>query len=231
MEQARNKDQKCPVVLLLDTSGSMAGQPIDELNKALVKLKEDILNEPTLSSRLEIGIVAFDDDARVERAIDLVTPETDLPILNVGGTTNLVAGMNKAIEIVSDRKSFYKSNGEQYYRPFIVLFTDGAPTNTPEEIEQLDQTIQQMSDEKRFVFLPFGVGGADMQLLSKLAAQTEDQRLKGKAVAYQMTNETKFSGVFEFVSASISSAINQGGTQTAQLSPDVAQAVTFDLSN
>ena len=231
MEQARNKDQKCPVVLLLDTSGSMAGQPIDELNKALVKLKEDILNEPTLSSRLEIGIVAFDDDARVERAIDLVTPETDLPILNVGGTTNLVAGMNKAIEIVSDRKSFYKSNGEQYYRPFIVLFTDGDPTNTPEEIEQLDQTIQQMSDEKRFVFLPFGVGGADMQLLSKLAAQTEDQRLKGKAVAYQMTNETKFSGVFEFVSASISSAINQGGTQTAQLSPDVAQAVTFDLSN
>jgi len=231
MEQSRNKDQKCPVVLLLDTSGSMAGQPIDELNKALVKLKEDILNEPTLSSRLEIGIVAFDDDARVERAIDLVTPETDLPILNVGGTTNLVAGMNKAIEIVSDRKSFYKSNGEQYYRPFIVLFTDGAPTNTPEEIEQLDQTIQQMSDEKRFVFLPFGVGGADMQLLSKLAAQTEDQRLKGKAVAYQMTNETKFSGVFEFVSASISSAINQGGTQTAQLSPDVAQAVTFDLSN
>jgi len=231
MEQSRNKDQKCPVVLLLDTSGSMAGQPIDELNKALVKLKEDILNEPTLSSRLEIGIVAFDDDARVERAIDLVTPETDLPILNVGGTTNLVAGMNKAIEIVSDRKSFYKSNGEQYYRPFIVLFTDGAPTNTPEEIEQLDQTIQQMSDEKRFVFLPFGVGGADMQLLSKLAAQTEDQRLKGKAVAYQMTNETKFSGVFEFVSASISSAINQGGTQTAKLSPDVAQAVTFDLSN
>lgn len=231
MEQARNKDQKCPVVLLLDTSGSMAGQPIDELNKALVKLKEDILNEPTLSSRLEIGIVAFDDDARVERAIDLVAPETDLPILNVGGTTNLVAGMNKAIEIVTDRKSFYKSNGEQYYRPFIVLFTDGAPTNTPEEIEQLDQTIQQMSDEKRFVFLPFGVGGADMQLLSKLAAQTEDQRLKGKAVAYQMTNETKFSGVFKFVSASISSAINQGGTQTAQLSPDVAQAVTFDLSN
>jgi len=231
MEQSRNKDQKCPVVLLLDTSGSMAGQPIDELNKALVKLKEDVLNEPTLSSRLEIGIVAFDDDARVERAIDLITPETDLPILNVGGVTNLVAGMNKAIEIVTDRKSFYKSNGEQYYRPFIVLFTDGAPTNTPEEIEQLDQTIQQMSDEKRFVFLPFGVGGADMQLLSKLAAQTEDQRLKGKAVAYQMTNETKFSGVFEFVSASISSAINQGGTQTAQLSPDVAQAVTFDLSN
>ena len=37
MEQARNKDQKCPVVLLLDTSGSMAGMPIEELNKALIQ--------------------------------------------------------------------------------------------------------------------------------------------------------------------------------------------------
>jgi hypothetical protein len=31
MEQARNKDQKCPVVILLDTSGSMSGKPIEEL--------------------------------------------------------------------------------------------------------------------------------------------------------------------------------------------------------
>ena len=62
MEQARNKDQKCPVVLLLDTSGSMEGAPIDELNSALTKLKEDILCDTLLLNRLEIGIVAFDDE-------------------------------------------------------------------------------------------------------------------------------------------------------------------------
>ena len=131
MEQPRNKDQKCPVVLVLDTSGSMAGTGIDQLNAALVKLKEDILSDATLTQRLEVGIVCFDDEARVERPIDLVTVDTDMPMLNIGGTTNVVAGLNKAMEIVEDRKQFYKSNGEQYYRPFIVLFTDGAPTNTP----------------------------------------------------------------------------------------------------
>jgi uncharacterized protein YegL len=231
MEQPRNKDQKCPVVLLLDTSGSMQGQPIDELNKAIAKLKDDILEDPLLTNRLEVGIVAFDDDARVERAIDLVTPETALPTLSVGGTTNLVAGMEKAIEMVEERKTFYKSNGEQYYRPFIVLFTDGAPTNTPDQIEALDQKIQSMSDSKKFVFLPFGVEGADMQLLAKLAAQTTDERLQNKAKAFKMTDVTKFSEVFAFVSASISGAMNQaGGTQVAQLPSDVAQAVSFDLS-
>ena len=230
MEQARNKDQKCPVVLLLDTSGSMAGMPIEELNKALIQIKEDILNDTMLSNRLELGIVAFDTDARVERPIDLISLDTDLPILNIGGVTNLVAGMNKAIELVTDRKNFYKSNGEQYYRPFIVLFTDGAPTNTPEEIEELDQNIQKLSDEKRFIFLPFGVDGADMQLLAKLAAQTADERLKNIGTAFAMKDVTKFTEVFQFVSASISGIMEKGGTQAVQLPTSVATPITFDLS-
>ena len=230
MEQARNKDQKCPVVLLLDTSGSMAGMPIEELNKALVQIKEDILNDTMLSNRLELGIVAFDDDARVERPIDLISPDTDLPILNIGGVTNLVSGMNKAIELVTDRKNFYKSNGEQYYRPFIVLFTDGAPTNTAEEIEELDQNIQKLSDEKRFIFLPFGVDGADMQLLAKLAAQSADERLKNIGTAFAMKDVSKFTEVFQFVSASISGIMEKGGTQTVQLPTSVATPITFDLS-
>jgi uncharacterized protein YegL len=231
MEQPRNKDQKCPVVLLLDTSGSMDGQPIEELNKAITKLKDDILEEPMLTNRLEVGIVAFDDDARVERGIDLVTPETQMPMLQVGGKTNLVAGMEKAIEMVEERKTFYKSNGEQYYRPFIVLFTDGAPTNEPDEIEALDKRIQTLSDNKKFIFLPFGVEGADMQLLAKLAAQTPDERLKNVAKAWKMKDVTKFSKVFAFVSASISGAMQQTtGAQVAQLPSNVAQAITFDLS-
>ena len=229
MEQARNQDLKCPLVLLLDTSGSMDGAPIDELNKALVQIKEDILNDKMLSNRLEVGIVAFDDDARVERPIDLISPDTDLPILSIGGVTNLVAGMNKAIELVTDRKNFYKSNGELYYRPFIVLFTDGAPTNTPEEIEELDKNIQKLSDEKRFIFLPFGIDGADMQLLAKLAAQSADERLKNIGTAFAMKDVSKFTEVFQFFGAIISEMMKDG-IQAVQLPTTVATPITFDLS-
>jgi uncharacterized protein YegL len=235
MEQPRNKDQKCPVVLVLDTSGSMSEEnnglkAIDELNKAIQSLKDEIIGDPLLSQRLELGIVCFDDDARVEKPIDLVSPESSFPVLQAGGTTNVVAGMNKAMQIIEERKAFYKSNNEAYYRPFIVLFTDGAPTNTQDEIETLDNQIQQMSDAKKFVFLPFGVGNADMQLLAKLAAQSADERLKNKAVAWKMKDVTKFADVFAFVSASIGAAIGQGGTATAQLDSNTAQAITFSLT-
>jgi uncharacterized protein YegL len=236
MEQPRNKDQKCPVVLILDTSGSMNEEnngvkAIDELNKAIQLLKDQIISDPVLSQRLELGIVCFDDEARVEKTIDLISPESSFPVLQAGGTTNLVAGMNLAMQIIEEKKAFYKSEliKEQFYRPFIVLFTDGAPTNSSEEIEALDAQIQQMSDAKKFVFIPFGVGNADMQLLAKLAAQTADERLKNKAVAYIMKDETKFAEVFAFVSSSISTAIGQGGAATAQLDPNTAQAVIFSL--
>jgi uncharacterized protein YegL len=230
MEQARNKDQKCPVVFLLDTSGSMDGAPINELNNALIKIKDEILCDPILANRLEIGIVAFDDEARIERPIDLISGETAFPTLSVGGLTNLVSGMNLAISIIEDRKAFYKSNSEQYYRPFIVLITDGAPTNTTEEIEALDVLIQSKSDEKRFIFLPFGTDGADMQLLAKINAQTADERLKREGKSYLMKDFTKCVEVFQFVSASIASAMNPSSPVEVILPQNVAQKVTFDLS-
>jgi len=58
-----------------------------------------------------------------------------------------------------------------------------------------------------------------------------DERLKNQAKAWKLKDVTKFAEVFAFVSSSISGAINQGGSQTAQLSSDVAQSVTFDLGS
>jgi uncharacterized protein YegL len=232
IEQVRNKDQKCPVVFLLDTSGSMDGAPINELNNALTKLKDEILCEPILANRLEIGIVAFDDEARIERPIDLISGETVFPTLSVGGLTNLVSGMNLAISIIEDRKAFYKSNNEQYYRPFIVLITDGAPTNTTEEIEALDVLIQSKSDEKRFIFLPFGTEDADLQLLAKINAQTADQRLKREGMSYLMKNMKKCVEVFQFVSASIATAMSSSTPTPFIVPSNVAQSKQFiDLSN
>ena len=230
METPRNYDQKCPLVLVLDASGSMSGQPIDDLNNALLALKDEILNDSVLSNRMELAVVAFHDDAEIVRDFDLVLPEHDMPTIDTGGLTNMFSGVSKAIDMIENRKQWYKNSGQAYYRPIIVLFSDGSPTNTDQEIENLDQKIQSMSDDKKFIFMPFGVGdGADMQTLAKLAAQTEDQRLKEKAVAFKLKDSTKFAQVFAFVSASASAAIGSGGKTKIDLDPDVAEPHVIDM--
>ena len=69
-----------------------------------------------------------------------------------------------------------------------------------------------------------------MQLLAKLAAQTADERLKNTGTAFAMKDVTKFTEVFQFVSASISGIMEKGGTQAVQLPTSVATPITFDLS-
>ena len=103
-----------------------------------------------------------------------------------------------------------------------------------EEIEQLDQTIQNQTDEKRFIFYPFAVGIDEegLKVLAKLAAQTNDERLKNTGTVHIMKDTSKFADVFKFVSASISEAIVNGGELTTQLQlpSSVGTTVPFPLN-
>jgi uncharacterized protein YegL len=60
-ETPDNYQQKCCCILVLDTSGSMYGEPIDELNAGLQHFYDEISQDPTTADRLEIGIVEFND--------------------------------------------------------------------------------------------------------------------------------------------------------------------------
>ena len=51
---AENPEPRCPCVLLLDTSGSMAGQPINELNNGIVNFKDEISADTMAVKRVEL---------------------------------------------------------------------------------------------------------------------------------------------------------------------------------
>ena len=40
---AENPEPRCPCILLLDTSGSMTGSPINELNNGIVTFKDELM--------------------------------------------------------------------------------------------------------------------------------------------------------------------------------------------
>ena len=58
-EFALNPEPRCPCLLLLDTSGSMQGAPIAELNAGLVTLKDELMADALAAKRVEIAIVTF----------------------------------------------------------------------------------------------------------------------------------------------------------------------------
>ncbi len=58
-ESVENPENRCPVILLLDTSGSMSDQFIQELNRGLAAIKEDVLKDVQASLGVEVAIVTF----------------------------------------------------------------------------------------------------------------------------------------------------------------------------
>jgi uncharacterized protein YegL len=58
-EFADNPEPRCPVVLVLDTSGSMNGEPIKELNEGLRGFAEALNNDRLAALRVEVAVVTF----------------------------------------------------------------------------------------------------------------------------------------------------------------------------
>ncbi len=168
-----NPEPRCPCVLLLDTSGSMGGEPIRELNAGLATFKEELSADTLAMKRVVVAIITF---GPVNIATEFHTAMNfHPPVLDAGGDTPMGAAIKRGIALVRERKDFYKEKGIAYYRPWIFLITDGAPTD---EWQSAAATVREGETAKSFAFFAVGVQNADMNILRQISVR-EPLKLKG----------------------------------------------------
>jgi len=157
---------RCACTLILDTSGSMQGQAIDELNRGLQALRDDLMEDNLARRRVEIAIVEFNSKVRLVQ--DFVTvPNFYPPHLKASGLTEMVGGINMGLDLLQARKTIYNQNGVPFYRPWAFLITDGQVDNYGDVANR----IRQDEQAKRVVFFAVGVKGADRQCLNEISVR------------------------------------------------------------
>jgi uncharacterized protein YegL len=172
-EFAENPEPRCPCILLLDSSGSMSGNPIAELNDGLKTFKDELMADGMAVKRVELAVVTFG-PVRVLaefQTADVFQP----PAIAASGDTPMGQAIEKALEMVHQRKEVYKQNGISWYRPWIFLITDGAPTDAWTHAAELVRTGE---GSKSFMLFAVGVENADLEILRKISVR-EPLKLKG----------------------------------------------------
>ncbi len=130
--------RRLPIYLLLDTSGSMMGDPIQSVQTGISQLVADLMSSPRAMETAYLSVITFDSTAKQ------VAPLTELgqfqpPTLQAAGPTM----MGEALQVLEGcldnevRRASPTQQGD--YRPLIFLMTDGVPSD--------ERLFEEMADK------------------------------------------------------------------------------------
>jgi uncharacterized protein YegL len=202
-----NTNKRLPCVLALDTSGSMAGVRIDDLNAGLRRFEDEFSDEngdPVAIRSVEVAVITF--GAGGVQLLDLTTGRAirDLdkafvearnfraPTLQAGGLTPMGTAIDLALTTIEAREEWYRHNSIPSYRPWLFIITDGRPDDGWQDAAR---RCLQRDQAKKITVWPIGVQG--------YAADALDQFSTRPTLPLQ---GTKFRELFEFISRSLQTA-------------------------
>ena len=180
-EPVRTTSDERDIVLVLDTSGSMSGTPIEETKKAATKFVNTILEEDA-----SIGIVTYEDSANQlsDFSIDKGHLTGKVENISDGGGTNIESGLAEA-------KSMLDSSNAK--KKIIVLMSDGEP-NEGKEGEDL---IAYADDIKSDDILIYTLGFFENMSGSKSSAQYLMEQLASDGCHYEVASADDLVFFFE----------------------------------
>lgn len=130
-----------PIIMLLDSSGSMAGDKIESLNQAVRKMLNTLAREESRISEFLVTIVTFGGTAQI-----VVPPTAASKISFVDIAANGGTPLGDAITIAKKLIEDKDLTPSRAFRPVLILVSDGIPTDSWEE--KLDDLISNGRSSK-----------------------------------------------------------------------------------
>jgi uncharacterized protein YegL len=209
-------DPKCPLVLLLDTSYSMGVDrsplpfAIDQLNNALVALRDAINEDSVAKRRVELMVVTF--GGSVTPLGDFVVAQDWVPpMLAAAGDTPMGQAVATGIDLASQRRRELQRDGVPTYRPWIFLLTDGEPTD---DVSAVPARVADTEKAKRAIFWSIAADGADLTVLKRFTPDKPILRL----------DERDWASLFRWVSAAVSKVSRSNPDDQITIDPWVLTA-------
>ncbi|WP_298511214.1 VWA domain-containing protein [uncultured Kordia sp.] len=207
--------RRLPVYFLLDTSGSMFGEPIVSLNNALSGMINTLRADAQASETLWISIITFN------REVKEILPLTDLQSFQLPEITCPQSGptfTGKALEFLCKnvKNDIKVGTPEQKgdWKPLLFLFTDGKPS----DIQKYNEFIPKVKKLNFAVIV--GCAAGNTADVSKLKRLTDD------VIRLETTDSNTLKQFFSWVSETIEHGNKSiGTTDKIQLPPPPSEDI------
>lgn len=202
-----------PVYLLLDTSGSMEGAPIEAVREGLEQFQREVVSDPFARDIVKVGIITFSNDASM--IDDKLIPITNFqpPTLVASGVTRLdlafevlLESMNRPQDVMKAVKGGQKGD----WKPAVFVLTDGLPTDKHGEVTDRLWQLKREAVLNR----PKGQIKPSAIVAVGCGPYVDDTTLKNMStgVAFRIgTDAAAFVTLFQYLSQSIASSLGPGG--------------------
>jgi uncharacterized protein YegL len=159
--------RRLPIFLVIDVSESMVGEPLQQVGAGIRSMVQTLRRDPYALETAYLSVVVF--AGRVKTLV----PLTDMasfypPQLPLGGGTSLGAALTHLMSEIETKivKTSAESKGD--WKPIVFLFTDGAPTDDPEDA--VAEWAAKYRTRANLVAVSVG-NNADLALLAQLTDQ------------------------------------------------------------
>lgn len=191
--------RKLPVYLLLDTSGSMYGEPIEAVKNGVQMLLSSLKQDPYALETVHLSIITFDNNAKQ------IVPLTEIssfqaPDLRANGQTALGEALKVLAESADREVTRTTAEKKGDWKPLVFIMSDGEPTDS------LDSGINEMRKRKFGIVVACAAGqNANVDQLKKITESV---------VRLDSLDNDSIKEFFKWVSASVSaSSVKVDGNQ------------------
>ena len=220
---ADNPIKRLACCLVLDTSHSMLGSPLDKLKEGIKLFLDTCLKDGRVNEKMQLSIIIFghsdfspsiDEESRipkngVKQILDFDTDwrEFDIPNFRADGYTPLGEAVELGLDLLLKQKQIYKETAGTYEQPWMVIMTDGKPYDAPgltrqfgdylsvkNSINDIAQKTSELVNEKKLNVISVAIGNdADPKIIKTFSPANKVLRL----------SNLNFSEFFKFFSATM----------------------------